>query len=525
MTRLPLKIRARPKKRRAVRRRPSRRSDARYIPASRRKNKTRRQSSSRSLQGAWLWGVVALILAISACGAITLGGAVVFVAGRVPPNVSAMGVSLGWQTEAQAMNALQAAAGQIALADGARTWRVSAAELGVTVDAAATTEQAMRVGFGQVFTPVQVMPVVRVDSIALTTTLQGLRSQVTLPARDAGFTLEGGAVRPVPAEYGRALDVQATVDSLMANPGAVLRDGRLELVMQSVAPDVLDASPLVSQAERLLASPLRINAYDPIADTSTTWRLEPVEWAGWLTVRDGSLSARTDEVADYLRGQSGALADYQRIDADAAAEDIAAAVADFNPNPTVRVYQTERTHTVRSGESITSIAWDYGIPYPYIQQANPGVDTLNAGMSLTIPSPDVFLEYPVVYNKRVVVSMSGGWTRVYEDGALKWDWASSTGIDSSPTWPGVYQIVSHERNAYAGNWNLHMPWFMGVYRPVPGSDFTNGFHGFPTRGGGQLLWQNSLGRKVTYGCILLSDTNAQRLYEWAEEGVIVEIVP
>jgi lipoprotein-anchoring transpeptidase ErfK/SrfK len=111
----------------------------------------------------------------------------------------------------------------------------------------------------------------------------------------------------------------------------------------------------------------------------------------------------------------------------------------------------------------------------------------------------------------------------YERGSLIWEWVVSTGINDSPTWPGVYQVLMHERNAYASNWNLHMPWFIGVYRPVPGADFINGFHGFPTRGGGQLLWQNSLGRRVTYGCILVSDTNAQMLWDWAQVGVVVVI--
>jgi lipoprotein-anchoring transpeptidase ErfK/SrfK len=133
------------------------------------------------------------------------------------------------------------------------------------------------------------------------------------------------------------------------------------------------------------------------------------------------------------------------------------------------------------------------------------------------------LPLPIVWDKRIVVSMSEQRVRVYESGALKWDWIASTGIDSSPTWTGVYQILSHEPNAYAGNWNLWMPNFLGVYRPVPDADFTNGFHGFPTRGSSQLLWTNSLGTRVTYGCILLSNENAQALYNWAEEGVVVEI--
>ncbi len=63
-----------------------------------------------------------------------------------------------------------------------------------------------------------------------------------------------------------------------------------------------------------------------------------------------------------------------------------------------------------------------------------------------------------------------------------------------------------------------MPWFMGIYRPVPGQEFMNGFHGFPSRDRRQLLWTKNLGHRVTYGCILLSTENAKLLYDWAEPG-------
>jgi lipoprotein-anchoring transpeptidase ErfK/SrfK len=66
---------------------------------------------------------------------------------------------------------------------------------------------------------------------------------------------------------------------------------------------------------------------------------------------------------------------------------------------------------------------------------------------------------------------------------------------------------------------------MGIYRPVPTSNFMNGFHGFPTRDGASLLWTGNLGSPVTFGCILVDTGNAKALYEWAEEGVVVEIVP
>lgn len=82
---------------------------------------------------------------------------------------------------------------------------------------------------------------------------------------------------------------------------------------------------------------------------------------------------------------------------------------------------------------------------------------------------------------------------------------------------------SHDLRAYAANWDLWMPYFMGIYQPVPGNDFMNGFHGFPSRGGSQILWTKNLGAPITYGCILVSTDNAIALYKWAEEGVVVEI--
>ena len=151
------------------------------------------------------------------------------------------------------------------------------------------------------------------------------------------------------------------------------------------------------------------------------------------------------------------------------------------------------------------------------------MDALTVGQEIAIPAADALLPLPPVPGKRIVVSLSEQRTRVYENGQLKWDWSSSSGIAGSPTAPGIFQVQSHEPNAYAGNWDLWMPSFMGIYRPVPTSDFMNGFHGFPTRGNSQLLWTGDLGHPVTYGCILLSSDNAALLYEWAEEGVVVEV--
>jgi LysM repeat protein len=231
-------------------------------------------------------------------------------------------------------------------------------------------------------------------------------------------------------------------------------------------------------------------------------------------------------VQAFLAEQAATLGADRYLALDGAVAAVRETISVQSGDVRLRIYHHERQHIVQSGDTLAKLARDYGIPYPWIQQANPGMgETLYAGQVVTIPSPDALLPLPVIENKRIVVSLSEQKVWAYENGAVKWEWPVSTGIPSSPTSPGVFQVQTHEPNAYASQWNLWMPYFVGIYRPVPVSDFMNGFHGFPTRGQSRLLWTNDLGHPVTYGCILVSTENAVALYEWAEEGVVVEVQP
>ena len=144
-------------------------------------------------------------------------------------------------------------------------------------------------------------------------------------------------------------------------------------------------------------------------------------------------------------------------------------------------------------------------------------------MELNIPSLNEMLPLPIVKNKRIVISISEQRMWTYENGQQRSEHVISTGIDRSPTYPGVYQIQTHELNAYASVWDLYMPHFMGIYEGWPG--FMNGIHGLPTLSSGTRLWANVLGRPASYGCIILNLDDAEDLYNWAEAGVIVEIRP
>ncbi|MCG7852832.1 MAG: L,D-transpeptidase, partial [Methanosarcinaceae archaeon] len=107
-------------------------------------------------------------------------------------------------------------------------------------------------------------------------------------------------------------------------------------------------------------------------------------------------------------------------------------------------------------------------------------------------------------------------------GNLQDEYIISTGISSSPTHPGVFQVQTHELNAYASVWDLYMPHFLGIYEGWPG--FMNGIHGLPTLSNGNRLWADVLGSPASYGCIILDLDDAQALYSWAQDGVVVEII-
>ena len=159
----------------------------------------------------------------------------------------------------------------------------------------------------------------------------------------------------------------------------------------------------------------------------------------------------------------------------------------------------------------------------HIMAANEGltINNLTAGMDLIIPSRNILLPLPVIPEKRIVIDLSDQQMTVYENGQLRNTHSVSTGMADSPTMAGIFQVQTHEINAYASNWDLYMPHFLGIYEAWPG--FMNGIHGLPLLSSGQRLWASNLGSPASYGCIILDLAAAEDLYQWAENGVVVEI--
>jgi LysM repeat protein len=498
-----------------------------------------RRSLWRQLLLLGLGGMIALGLALGL--AAVLGLAWFLRSDKIIPGVYIDGVAVGGRSTAEAITLLQQQwqQRQIKLEAGDQSQVVLPEALGMSLDVAATVDLAQQQGRslpalrawinGQ--RRIDLDPIRRFDPATAYQNLQALIPQFERPAKDAEMRLVNGRVEAVPAVVGQTLDVAATMTRLLENPGQVMSEGRLELTLKPVQAERVDVSGPVAQANQLLAQSISVRAYDAVHDKVVEWSIGPEEWANWL-----SLSIKADDPTQLdwrLDGDKARALLVQKIDTlgpthyvelDPALTAITAALESQSWPVRLTIYHHGQQHTVQPGETLSSIGYDYGIPYPWIEQINPGLGNgLTPGQEISLPSLDLLVPLPAVEGKRIVLSLSEQKMWAYENGAVKWEWPVSTGIASSPTAPGIFQVQTHEPNAYASNWNLWMPNFVGIYRPSPASDFMNGFHGFPTRNGSSLLWTDDLGHPVTYGCILISSENAVALYDWAEAGVVVEI--
>ncbi len=483
--------------------------------------------------GGLAFGLLAVIGALSVFATYALGD-------RALPGVTAAGVPLGRMTQAEAAQALETAwsgsGATVALTDGAQTWRAAPAALGFTLDAQATAQQAVTMGreggagpglFDVLLHGASVAPVISYDDGAARSALETLASSLSQPAQDATLKIDGGQVTAVAGQPGRALDVDATLAAWRVEPGALVAGGSLPLVFTPVAPRIADASAALAEAQPLLSAPLSLRLYDPFADQGIERSIPPEDIATWLDLNYGEdglhVSVDADKVSAYLSQLAGSLlTDGRTVDTSNGGDVLLRALRTHAP-ATLTVHYPPTIYTVEAGDTLISISWKVGMPFWRIANANPDVnpDALTVGQQLTIPSLNDLLPLPVIPNKRIVVSITDQHLWVYENGQQVNDFVISTGIDRSPTQPGIFQVQTHELNAYASLWDLYMPHFLGIYEAWPG--FMNGFHGLPTLSGGRLLWADVLGHPASFGCIILNLDAGEWLYNWAEDGVVVEI--
>jgi len=463
--------------------------------------------------------------------------------GKIVPGVEVGAVKLGGKTTTEAAIELQKVWNletRIQVTNGIQSYELSPAELGLSIDPLQTAGKAHEVAHGgwmvdeisQLVKSIkdgwQVAPVITLDSELARLQLEALAPQMSGASKNAAIHVESGEIVAVPGELGYTVNIEDTLADLNADPGRILTTGVLQLTLKPVIPAVMDAGEALAEAQVFLDTPVCIEAYDPISNQYNHWQVPQTELATWLLVDtdpNGSpLALDPRHVGSYLNKLSQELAPDQYLDSARYREVLAESIINGQSH-LITVSHHPTTYAIQPNDTLLKIGWKLRMPYWMILQANPDVDpdALWVGTELVIPSRDKLLPLPVVLGKRIVISISKQHIWIYKDGEQIRDYKISTGIDRSPTQPGVFQVQTHDSNAYASVWDLYMPNFIGIYESWPG--FMNGIHGLPTLSNGRRLWANILGSPASYGCIILDLKPSDWLFNWAEKGVVVEILP
>jgi len=514
----------------------------------------KRRGGDRRVSWVVLAGVLAALgLCIGAGGLGLVGRAYSQrYAGRIYPGVSVYGVALGGLTADEAAATLQSAlphpaALPLTLRDGDHSWNHSWADLGLSFDPSATARLAYQAGrdgtpqqqtaaqlralvAGLSLSPVVVLP----DPAQAASALEALAPEVAVPPVNAALIIQPDRVIPVPAQAGRELDVAETVAAL---PHAIAA-GREGLVMQlltrQVEPAIGNPGPAQAQVETLLSHPFTLVADDPLTGFSSSWAVKAEAVAQWIIVQpagltqDGGdprlvLTVQKEPLRAYLEGLGHQLADEVALDVEGTLAAVRAAIEAGGDQARVALVHPPHPYIVQPGDTLVSVAHAHGFPVWWLTENNPGIEpgALQPGQQIIIPSIDVLFPFPLITDRHIVVDISDQHLYAYEGETLVYDFLCSTGIASSPTITGTFQVLSKEEEAYASSWDLWMPHFVGIYRSGP--DFTNGIHALPTLSSGARLWEGYLGSPISYGCIVIGLEEGAVLYEWAELGTLVVI--
>ena len=141
-------------------------------------------------------------------------------------------------------------------------------------------------------------------------------------------------------------------------------------------------------------------------------------------------------------------------------------------------------------------------------------------------APETPAEFPntkSIEDRLILVGIAEQRMHVYDGEERVFDFVVSTGEPGRETAVGEFEILNKIDMAYASTWNLDMPYWMGIYWA---GSLQNGIHSLPiVKHTGYKLWDGYLGQRVSYGCVILSDEDSASLYNWAEVGTKVKIVP
>ena len=212
---------------------------------------------------------------------------------RVIPGVSAYGIDLAGMTSAQAQAALEQ---RFTYAQDAvftfrynagessdQVWQLSAGDLGVSFDAAATANEAFAAGHSsnllnnlvdQILIWLNgrsISPIIRYDQSAAVRQLETVAAAINSTSQDATLTIDGTEIQATAGRSGRTLDLTSTLNRLDDAILGMSSGGELPLIINETPPIAWDSEAAAQRARIALSGPVMLVADDVDGGTLGPW--------------------------------------------------------------------------------------------------------------------------------------------------------------------------------------------------------------------------------------------------------------
>ncbi len=184
------------------------------------------------------------------------------------------------------------------------------------------------------------------------------------------------------------------------------------------------------------------------------------------------------------------------------------------------------SHTVQRGETLSGIAMRYSVSLSALQTAN-GLSNPNliyVGQVLRLPAGGAVVAPPAPAPAAKSVVVDKSEQRAY----LYENGQLINAFVVSTGQPGseTWEGTWHVRSKIPTAYAYTWNLQMPYWLGFYHTGYLeNGFHALPILPDGSILWDGYLGTPVSYGCVILSHPDAATLYQWAEIGTEVIVQP
>lgn len=320
--------------------------------------------------------------------------------------------------------------------------------------------------------------------------------------------------------YGMTVDTLAAANGI-TNPTQIYA-GQVLVIPSAVSAAPVSAAPVTTTDTAAPAAPAPstaplyhiVQAGETLASIGRQYGVNWPDLAAWngITNANQIYAGQRLIVSNTAAPDSAAVAGPTIIEAQAPAPAPAAA--------------TSGTHTVQRGETLASIARQYGLSWTTIARANNILDPnqIFAGQVLAIPASDAAGTYleptggvpsapppTISTGKQVIVDLSEQTVYAYENGQLLRTVLSSTGLPGTATVVGdfrVYWKLTSQTMTGPGYYLPGVPWVMYFYQ------------GYALHG---TYWHNNFGQPMSHGCVNMPTDQAEWFFRWAEVGTPVHV--